>query len=259
MPVKVTTITGTPGNDSNNYNISQPNIPTLYVQYGSLEIRFNATVLAILRFFVLGVLPKIFSMTRPNHSNLGFTLIEMLTVVLITGILAAIGVQSLAKNNSFSNTVVKVTSGLRVTSLKARANAGIPHRVTLEVDPNTTEQFLRTQYLVNDPNYLSRDNCNASPTAKWRQDATQDIYIPKRIVIPNTIDAGNPSIKPFPGFCFDGRGKVTSLNGATRIFSMKDSKPGEKATLANISISAIGDFTYETYSSNSTPLGTKFN
>ena len=176
----------------------------------------------------------------------------MLTVVLITGILAAIGVQSLAKNNSFSNTVVKVTSGLRVTSLKARANAGIPYRVTLQVDPNTTEQFLRTQYLVN-------SNCNAPATAPWRQDATQDIYIPKRIVIPNTIDAGNPSIKPFPGFCFDGRGKVTSLNGATRIFSMKDSKPGEKATLANISISAIGDFTYETYSSNSTPLGTKFN
>jgi prepilin-type N-terminal cleavage/methylation domain-containing protein len=196
-------------------------------------------------------IPPTLPMVRHSNSNLGFTLVEMVTVVFITGVLAAIGIQSVAKNSSFSNTVVKVKSGLRVTSLKARANAGIPYRVTLQVDPNTGEQFLKTQHLVN-------GNCTAAATALWRDDPTQDIYIPQRIVIPTVTNVGNPNIKPFPGFCFDGRGNVVSLNGSSRIFSVLDSKPGEKAALANISISAIGDLTHANYTSNGAALNEKF-
>jgi prepilin-type N-terminal cleavage/methylation domain-containing protein len=192
-------------------------------------------------------------MVRHSNSNLGFTLVEMITVVFITGVLAAIGIQSMAKNNSFTNTVVKVESGLRVTSLKARAAAGNPYRVTVQVDPNTGEQFLKTQHLVN-------GNCSSATTATalWRDDPTQDIYVPKRIVIPTVADATNINIRPFPGFCFDGRGNVSPVNGASRIFSMLDKKPGEKAVLANISISAIGDLTHDTYKSDGTSLYGKF-
>ncbi len=217
-----------------------------------IAIKFNQLLHQSFYYSYWINIPPILPMVRHSNSNLGFTLVEMVTVVFITGILAAIGVQSMAKNSSFTNTVVKVESGLRVTSLRARANAGIPYRVTLQVDPNTGEQFLKTQHLVN-------GNCNAATTALWRDDPTQDIYVPKRIIIPTVANVMNPNIKPFPGFCFDGRGNVVSLNGSSRIFSMQDSKPGEKAVLANISISAIGDLTHDTYKSNGTSLYGKFN
>jgi prepilin-type N-terminal cleavage/methylation domain-containing protein len=246
----VITITGTPGNGSNNCNISQPNISYRFFDT-DIAIKFKELLHSSFYSSHWVYIPPTLPMVRHSNGNLGFTLVEMVTVVFITGVLAAIGVQSMAKSSSFSNTVVKVESGLRVTSLKARANAGIPYRVTLQIDPNTGEQFLKTQHLVN-------SNCNAATTALWRDDPTQDIYVPKRIVIPTVANISNPNIKPFPGFCFDGRGNVVSLNGSSRIFSVLDSKPGEKAVLANISISAIGDLTHETYKSNGAPLYGKF-
>jgi prepilin-type N-terminal cleavage/methylation domain-containing protein len=227
--------------------------PNILHRVFDMDIAININQLLHLFFYssYWVYIPPTLPMVRHSNSNLGFTLIEMIVVVFITGVLAAIGIQSMAKNSSFTNTVVKVEAGLRVTSLRARASAGNPYRITLQVDPNTGEQFLKTQHLVN-------GNCNAVATALWRDDPTQDIYIPKRIVVPTVANVMNPNIKPFPGFCFDGRGNVVSLNGSSRIFSMQDSKPGEKAVLANILISAIGDLTRETYKSNGNSLYGKF-
>jgi prepilin-type N-terminal cleavage/methylation domain-containing protein len=145
---------------------------------------------SIFRFFILGVPPKIFSMARHTNSNLGFTLIEVLTVVMITAILAAIAWPYLS-NKVFARTVPKIESTFRVVSLKARANAGNPYRITLQ-GTAPAEQVIKVDYIIN-------GNCNAPAAAAWRQDPVQTLELPSDIEVINF---------PPSGFCFDGTGQA---------------------------------------------------
>jgi prepilin-type N-terminal cleavage/methylation domain-containing protein len=192
-------------------------------------------------------------MARHYNSNRGFTLIEMLTVVLITGIFAAIAWPFLAKDKRFTNTIPQIESTLKIVSLKARANSGNPYRVTLQA--NGGEQFLKVDYLLS--NNCTPTNTATWESAAWRQDPAQTLYLPTTVTVSNF---------PVKGFCFNGKGESVlspgTAAGTPKSFdvSANNSNSSAKAVKATISISAIGDISRRTYDKyNNEITGGKFN
>jgi prepilin-type N-terminal cleavage/methylation domain-containing protein len=188
---------------------------------------------SIFRFFALGTAQNISMARHNNHS--GFTLLEMLTVVLITGILAAIALPYL-QNKVYAKTVPTVESTVKIVSLKARANAGNPYRLTLVGTP-ATGQTLRVHHLIN-------GNCNAASNAAWRRDPAQDIELPVNDVTITNFPPG--------GFCFDGTGQAGLSPGSPpntpMSFKIVNLKKNSKAVRTDISISLIGDVSRKTFS-----------
>jgi prepilin-type N-terminal cleavage/methylation domain-containing protein len=179
-------------------------------------------------------------MARHTNSNLGFTLIEVLTVVMITAILAAIAWPYLS-NKVFARTVPKIESTFRVVSLKARANAGNPYRITLQ-GTAPAEQVIKVDYIIN-------GNCNAPAAAAWRQDPVQTLELPSDIEVINF---------PPSGFCFDGTGQATSLPiTAPASFTVRALKQNSLAARAVIAVSLIGDVNRTTFDQNNSNLGGK--
>lgn len=166
-------------------------------------------------------------MTRPNNSNLGFSLVELLTVVIIAAILAAIAWPSFQKK-VFAKTVPQIESTVKIVSLKARANAGNPYRISLQ------GRWIRVDSILS-------GNCTttAANSAGWRQDPTQSFELPDHVSITNF---------PAGGICFDGTGQAAP--GTTRSFDVINNKADAKAVKANITISLIGDVTRTLYDSN---------
>lgn len=196
--------------------------------------------MSIFRFFVLGVTPKIFSMARLTKNNLGFTLIEVLTVVMITAILAAIAWPYLS-NKVFARTVPKIESTFKIVSLKARSNAGNPYRITLE-GTAPAEQVIKVDYIIN-------GNCNTPASAAWRQDPVQTLELPSEVEVINF---------PSGGFCFDGTGQATSLPiTAPASFTVRTLKQNSLAARAVIAVSLIGDVHRTTFDQNNSNLGGK--
>jgi prepilin-type N-terminal cleavage/methylation domain-containing protein len=202
--------------------------------------------------------PQHFTMTRPHNKNSGFTLIEMLTVVIITGILAAIALPSFFKSRTFANTVPQIESSLKLISLKARANSGNPYRLTLMTQSG--QQLFRVDSINN-------NNCSPTNTAaailawesdsNWKQDPSQTFYLPTTVVI---------SGFPAKGFCFNSKGEAVlsagSAAGTSRSFNVLNADPNNsiKASKATVSISVIGDISYKVYDQNNQEiLNKKFN
>ena len=214
--------------------------------------------MSIFRFFVLGVLPKKISMARLTKNNLGFTLVEMLTVVIITGVLASIAWPSLFKEKSFATTVPQIESVFKIISLKARANSGNAYRITLKTTgttPGNTQQSLKIDYVLNQgciaPN--SAAGIAAWENFAWKEDPAQTLELPRGVEIPVSPSNG---FFPSKGFCFSGKGEVVLAPGSagTRSFDISSAKSSTKAKKATINISIIGDVSRRTYDSQNVEI-----
>ncbi len=170
-------------------------------------------------------------MTRPNNSNLGFSLVELLTVVIITAIIAAIAFPSF-QNKVFAKTVPQIESTIKIVSLKSRANAGNPYRISLQ------GKWIRVDSIPN-------GNCTTTPitASGWSQDPTQSFELPDDVSITNF---------PPNGICFDGTGQAAP--GTVRSFDVINNRANSRAVKASITISLIGDVTRTLYDSNNTVI-----
>jgi type II secretory pathway pseudopilin PulG len=194
-------------------------------------------------------------MKRPNHTNAGFTLVEILVILIITGILAGIAAPSLlSQNKVFKRSVVAIETLIKTTSLSARANSGNPYRMIVlnSTFEGKAKQTLRVEILRNgscDPNAPLPTNSN------WQPDIRKDFDLPEGVV----ISASGATSNPFPststnGICFNGRGEVFA---GGRVFDIFDTQARQESVKATIAISAVGDISRKTYRKDGAPVKNK--
>jgi prepilin-type N-terminal cleavage/methylation domain-containing protein len=188
-------------------------------------------------------------MNKISRVDWGFTLVEMLTVVGITGILAAIAVPSLiSQQKPMKLAVSQVNTMLKTVNLVARANSGNPYRIR--------PVFVSGQYHFR---VETRRNgtCENSLTAPgWLGDNNKFVYLPAGIAIRNSDDSANfdslsATDKEAMTICFDGRG--TESNGG-RTFNLRDNYQSSSTYRSEIKVSAVGDVSYKNFNINNNPL-----
>jgi type II secretory pathway pseudopilin PulG len=190
-------------------------------------------------------------MKSSNHSSSGFTLVEVLAILVITGILAGIAAPSLlSQQKVFKRAVGSIETLLKTTSLSARANSGNPYRITVQrrVVGNKSEQLLKvevfqdglcdpTKTLPNDP--------------KWRHDVRKDYVLPEGVQITVNGANGFPATATSNGICFNGRGEVF---GGQKAFEVVDIQNRSEAVRARLTVSVVGDITRKTWRGNGTEI-----
>lgn len=188
-------------------------------------------------------------MNKISRVDWGFTLVEMLTVVSITGILAAIAVPSfLSQKKPMKFAVDQTNTMLKTVNLVARANSGNPYRIR-PVYISGKYQF-RVETLRN-------GTCDNSLTATgWLGDNNKFVDLPAGIAIrnsDNTADFASLSTanQTAMTICFDGRG--TESNGG-RVFNLRDNFKSSSTYRSEITVSAVGDVSYKNFDINNNQL-----
>jgi prepilin-type N-terminal cleavage/methylation domain-containing protein len=193
-------------------------------------------------------------MNKISRVDEGFTLIEMLAVLFITGILAAIAVPSLiSQKKPMKSAVIQVEGLLKTVNLVARANSGNPYRIRPDIDPVTNRYIFRVEVLRNGV-------CSNDATATgWTGDINKLVSLPEEIVVKNAANKEfkimNQAEKDAMTTCFNGRGN--RMNGTMTesiIFNFVDARGESRISRAKISVSAVGDVSHETFNVNGASL-----
>lgn len=187
----------------------------------------------------------------PKYSSQGFTLIEMLAVLIVVGIIAGFAIPSLLSlSKPLRDGTLLFKNQLSLIRSKA-ISSNQSYRMKPNPDPNPdgTRNFV-VEYAA---------NCRVTTTGTngWQRASQFDLDLPKNIGITDiATNISDPAIGAVSnslgnGVCFDNRGIVDT---PIRLI-LKDFRGDNKAKIALIDIGKLGSVDIYTYDSNtsSTP------
>ncbi len=182
-------------------------------------------------------------MNKFSRVDEGFTLIEMLVVLLIMGIFVAIAVPSLiSQKKSMRSAMSQTESMLKTVNMVARANAGSPYRIRSVYDAGSDRYQLRVE---------SRRSGTCASTDRWIGDNNKFVDLPAGITIADEDGTAIPSVKvaSFAAntICFNSRGES---NGGEKKFSLVDMQGQSKVYRAKMSVSVVGDVSVTKFDNN---------
>jgi prepilin-type N-terminal cleavage/methylation domain-containing protein len=189
-----------------------------------------------------------------KHSSQGFTLLEMLAVLIVVGIIAGFAVPSLLSLNKplrDGTLLFKNQIGL-IRSKAISSNQSYRLKPNPDPNPDGTRNFV-VEYAA---------NCRVTTTGTngWQRASQFDLDLPKNVgitdiatTISDPVAIGTVSNSLGDGVCFDNRGIVDT---PLRLI-LKDFRGDNKAKIALIDIGKLGSVDIYTYNSNTSLTPTR--
>jgi prepilin-type N-terminal cleavage/methylation domain-containing protein len=204
----------------------------------------------------------------PKHSSQGFTLVEMLVSLIITGIIGGLAVPSLLSlNKPFKNGVLQFKAHLSLIRSKA-----ISSNKAYRIRPKFTAVSGYPDGIVRNFVVEYADNCNKSennvvPVAtRWQMASQLDLDLPQNIGLPTAPPPSSPTMQVvvLPNgnvtstlnwtgtgmICFDNRG--IREDTTTKII-LRDSQRSHRAKVAELEITKVGSVDISTYTEITAP------
>ncbi len=195
-------------------------------------------------------------MKSSTHYNDGFTLVEMIGVILLAGILMTVAVPSfLSLNKPLRDGVSQFTSHVNLVRSKAMASSKAYRIKPKYPSPSQYPKSIPNQFIVE---YAS--NCQVAEGAGgWARAAQFDLDLPENMGITNNASmtlplptSGSETIQPANNLdweiCFDSRGTIAQPSVKDLIF--RDYQGNNPAKLAKIQLNLVGVNDIFTYSIN---------
>jgi prepilin-type N-terminal cleavage/methylation domain-containing protein len=185
----------------------------------------------------------------PKYSDRGFTLVEMLVVLLVAGIIAGFAVPSLLSlNKPLRDGTLLLKNQLSLVRSKA-----ISSNQSYRILPNPVANPDGTRSFVVE--YAANCRVTATGTNGWQRASQLDLDLPKNVGITDiATNISDPAIGVVSnalgnGVCFDNRGIVDAPISPIRLI-LKDFRGDNRAKIALIEVGRLGSVDIYTYDSN---------